>query len=197
MGPRNLSHTLISQSLRFAAAAGGLGAILSCGQSTKLNTTVKAEYDQGTGKLSQLTLNAGKDGKPNITSYMDGSKFLRIEVDSDENGSIDRWEYYGPDQKLEKVGLSRSKDGIVDSWLYEGPDGLPSKVEISSRRDGKVSRTEFYEKGELTRAEEDTDEDGRADKWETYAGGSLATVSFDMAKSGKPTVTVDYREKAR
>ena len=197
MEPGNLSYTLTEHALRLAIAAGCLTAMLSCGQSTKNNAAVKAEYDQKTGKLSQLTVNAAKDGKPNITSYMDGSKFLRIEVDSDENGSIDRWEYYGPDQKLEKVGLSRSKDGIVDSWLYEGPDGLPKKVEISSRRDGKVSRTEFYEKGELTRAEEDTDQDGRADKWETYAGGSLATVSFDMAKSGKPTVTVDYREKAR
>ena len=41
---------------------------------------VEATYDQATGKLSQLTMDATKDGKPNITSYMDGSKFQRIEI---------------------------------------------------------------------------------------------------------------------
>jgi hypothetical protein len=169
----------------------------ACGQTPQTDADVKAQYDQNTGKLSQLTVNAAKDGKPNITSHMDGSKFVRIEIDTDENGTIDRWEYYGPDQKLEKVGISRSNDGVVDSWLYEGPDGLPSKVEVSTRRDGRANRTEFYAKGELTRAEEDTDADGRVDKWETYAAGSLATVAFDMAKSGKPTVTIDYREPRR
>ncbi len=54
---------------------------------------VQASYDAATGKLSQLTVNALKDGKPNITSYMDGTKFLRIEIDSDEDGKTDRWEY--------------------------------------------------------------------------------------------------------
>jgi hypothetical protein len=170
---------------------------LACGQAPQGASKVEATYDKTTGKLSQLTVDKAMDGKPNIVSHMDGSKFVLIEVDKDENGKVDRWEYYGPDQKLEKVGISRSNDGIVDAWLYQGMDGLPSKVEVSTRRDGKVNRTEFYEKGELTRAEEDTDTDGQVDKWETYAGGALAAVSFDMTKSGKPTTTIDYRPKAR
>ena len=39
---------------------------------------VQAKYDAMTGKLSHLTVNGLKDGKPNITSYMDGTKFVRI-----------------------------------------------------------------------------------------------------------------------
>ena len=156
---------------------------------------VEAKYNEKTGKLAELTMNAKKDGKPDVFSYMDGSKFVRIEIDNDENGSIDRWEYYGADQKLEKVGVSGANDGIVDSWLFAGADGLPAKVEISTKRDGRTNRTEFFFKGDRTRAEEDTDADGRVDKWETYEGGSLAVVSFDMTKSGKPTVTIDYRKE--
>jgi antitoxin component YwqK of YwqJK toxin-antitoxin module len=158
---------------------------------------VQASYDKQTGKLSQLTVDAKKDGKPNIYSYMDGSKFVRIEIDNDEDGKIDRWEYYGPDQKIQKIGLSRANDGIVDSWAYQGADGLVSKVEVSTRRDGKVSRTEFYEQGKLARAEEDSDNDGQIDKWETYADGALATVGFDTTHSGKPTRTIDYRQEAQ
>ena len=33
---------------------------------------------------------------------MDGARIVRVEIDKDEDGKIDRWEYYGPDQKIEK-----------------------------------------------------------------------------------------------
>jgi hypothetical protein len=155
---------------------------------------VEATYDKATGKLSQLTLNTNKDGKPNIHSYMDGSNFLRIEIDADEDGKVDRWEYYGPDQKLERVGFSRANDGIADAWAFQGPDGVLQRLEVATRRDGKPNRTEFYEKSVLARAEEDTDADGRVDKWEQYESGTLVSVSFDTTKSGKPTNTVDYRK---
>ena len=154
---------------------------------------IQAEYDKTTGKLSQLTVDLKKDGKPNITSYMDGTKFLRIEIDANEDGKIDRWEYYGADQRLERVGFSRADDGNVDAWAFQGPDGAVARVEVSTKRDGKVNRTEFYEKGALARAEEDTDTDGRVDKWEQYESGALVSVSFDTTKSGKPTTTIDYR----
>jgi hypothetical protein len=186
---------LISQ-LAIGAVAGLIPAV-SCSGLHQSEQPIEAKYDAKTGKLSQLTINGTKDGKPNIFSYMDGKTIVRIETDSDEDGRIDRWEYYGPDEKLHKVGISRSNDGIVDMWLFEGPDGLPAKAEVSTKRDGKVTRTEFFSKGQLARAEEDTDADGRVDKWEAYSGGALTAVSFDTSKSGKPTVTVDYRQEKR
>ncbi|MEO5740162.1 MAG: hypothetical protein ABIS29_06165 [Vicinamibacterales bacterium] len=154
---------------------------------------VRAIYDQETGKLSQLTIDVLKDGKPNITSYMDGAKFLRIEIDANEDGKIDRWEYYGDDQKITRVGFSRANDGIEDAWAFQRPDGSTERVEVSTRRDGKPNRTEFYEKNALVRAEEDINADGRIDRWEQYESGALVSVSFDTTKSGKPTTTIDYR----
>jgi hypothetical protein len=156
---------------------------------------VVAKYDEKSGKLSQMTVDAAKDGKPNIFSYMDGTKFVRIEIDNDEDGKIDRWEYYTPDQKIEKVGLSRANDGKPDSWAYQGADGVVSKIEVSTHHNGKVDRVEFYEKGVIARAEEDGDGDGRPDKWETYEGGVLIKASFDTKHSGAPDTVIDYRNK--
>lgn len=170
-----------------------LGLLSACSEAPQ-EGRIQAEYDKTTGKLSQLTLDVKKDGKPNIHSYMDGTKFVRIEIDANEDGRIDRWEYYGPNQKLERVGFSRADDGKVDAWAFQGGDGVVARVEVSTKRDGKVNRTEFYEKGSLVRAEEDTDADGRVDKWEQYESGALVSVSFDTAKSGKPTTTIDYRK---
>jgi hypothetical protein len=158
---------------------------------------VEASYDKDSGKLSQLTVDAKKDGKPNIYSYMDGTRFVRIEIDNDEDGKIDRWEYYGSDQKLEKVGSSRLNDGKPDLWAYQGSDGSVAKIEISSQHDGKIDRVEFYEKGALVRAEQDSDGDGRPDKWETYADGTLATVGFDTKHTGTPDRVIDYRKETK
>ena len=71
---------------------------------------------------------------------MDGARVVRIEIDKDEDGKIDRWEYYGADQKLEKVGFSRANDGKEDAWSFAAPDGSIGRIEISTQRNGKVDR---------------------------------------------------------
>ena len=162
-----------------------------CGSAPE-SKQIQAEYDKQSGKLRQLTYDSNKNGRSDSFSYMDGTKVLRVEIDKDEDGKIERWEYYGADQKLEKVGLSRLNDGKVDEWAYQGPDGTVAKVEISTKHDGKVSRTEFYEKEALVRAEEDTDGNGAIDKWEAYSNGSLTSVAFDTEGSGRPTRRLVY-----
>jgi hypothetical protein len=156
---------------------------------------VETKYDKGSGKLSQIAINSAHDGKPDIISYMDGSRFIRIEVDQNEDGRIDRWEYYSDDQKLEKVGFSRADDGVVDAWAFKAEDGSIARIEVSTHRDGRANRVESYEKGILKEAREDTNGDGRADKWETYDGGRLVKVGFDGNGQGQPAYVVDYREK--
>ena len=153
---------------------------------------VHARYDVATGKLVQLTVNNELDGKPNIISYMDGTKFIRIEIDTNEDGKTDRWEYYAANRHIERVGISRANDGKEDAWLIQDAQGALARIELSTRRDGKRNRTEFYEKDVLVRAEEDTDGDGRLDKWEQYEEGALVSASFDTSKSGKPTTTIYY-----
>ena len=156
---------------------------------------VETKYDRGTGKLSEIAINSARDGKPDIISYMDGTRFIRIEVDQNEDGRVDRWEYYSGDQKLEKVGFSRADDGVVDAWAFKALDGSIDRIEVSTRRDGRVTRVEKYERGVLKEAREDTNRDGRVDKWETYESGRLVEVGFDPRGTGEPTDVVDYRRK--
>jgi hypothetical protein len=171
--------------------------VVACGGEAPGSEQVQATYDKQTGKLGQLTINPTKDGKPNLFSYMDGTKFVRIEIDNDEDGKIDRWEHYGKDQKITKVGFSRANDGQADSWAFQAPDGSLARMEVSTRRDGRANRTEFYVRGVLVRAEEDTNRDGAVDKWETYAENALATVGFDTKQSGTPNYVIDYRKESR
>ncbi len=170
-------------------------ALISAGcdqQAAEARKRISPEYDKTTGRLKLLKYDSNGNGIVDTWSYMDGARVVRIEIDKDEDGKIDRWEYYGPDQKLEKVGFSRANDGKEDAWSYPGADGSIERIEISTNRDGKVTRVEHYRKNVLVAAEEDSDEDGRMDKWETYDGERLASVAFDTQHRGTPDRRLIY-----
>jgi antitoxin component YwqK of YwqJK toxin-antitoxin module len=168
-----------------------LAGLIGCSP-RKDQSGLQPKYDVKTGKLRQLTYDSNSNGKPDAVSYMKGSEIVRVELDRDEDGLVDRWEYYGTNRQLVKVGVSRSNNGKVDAWIFEGAKGSIDRIEISTRQDGKVNRTEFYEKGLLTRTEEDTDANGVVDKWETYRNGILSSAAFDLKGSGRPTRRLTY-----
>jgi hypothetical protein len=172
-------------------------ALASCADPDKerVKQTTVPTYDKSTGKLTQLTYDRNKNGKVDTWTDMNGTKPLRSRSDLDEDGTIDRWEYYDEKGALAKVGFSRKKDGKPDAWGYSGPDGKLLRVEISSTGDeNKIDRWEYYEGEALVRAEEDTNGDGRRDKWETYKGGALATASMDEDGDGRPDRRLTYAD---
>jgi hypothetical protein len=176
-----------------AIVASALAAVSACSNaSSEARKRISAEYDEATGQLRLLKYDANGNGKVDTWSYMDGPRVKRIEIDSDEDGKIDRWEYYDADRQLEKVGFSRARDGKEDAWSFIGPDGSIVRIEVSTRRDGKVNRTEHYQNGLLTTAEEDSDGDGAIDKWENYDGERLAWVAFDTVHRGTPDRRLIY-----
>ena len=166
---------------------------LGCGAAGD-NGRVEPVYDGATGKLQLLKYDASGDGTIDTWSYMDGARVVRIELDPDQNNVIDRWEYYGPDQTIEKVGTSRAGDNTPDSWAFFDGTGAITKLELSTHRNGTVDRVEYYEGGARVRAEEDTNADGRIDKWESYEGSRLASVAFDTRQRGTPDRRVIYAQ---
>jgi hypothetical protein len=178
-------------SSRLAIAVFALAAA-SCDTAPTPTNRLEASYNQTSGKLEVLKYDSDGDGKFDTVSYMDGTRIVRIEIDKDEDGKIDRWEYYGPGQKLERVGYSRANDGIEDAWSIIDANGSVARIEIATKRDGKPNRFEYYTDNVLTRVEEDTDGDGRVDKWETYDGQRLASVAFDVRHRGTPDRRLVY-----
>jgi hypothetical protein len=159
----------------------------------RIRETTKPTYDKTTGKLTQLTYDRNKNGKIDTWTDMDGNRPLRSRIDLDEDGTIDRWEYYGDKGELLKVGFSRKKDGKPDAWAYSGAGGKVDRVEISSTCDEhKIDRWEHYDASGLVNAQEDNNGDGRIDKWEAYAGGALKAAAFDENADGKPDRRLTY-----
>ena len=164
----------------------------------RIKATTIPTYDPETGKLTRLTGDVNKNGKIDAYTYMDGTKVIRSEIDADEDGKIEKWEFHGEDGKVAKVAISREKNGKADTWMYPDPGGKLARAEISSEQDeSKIDRWEWYEADVLTRAEEDASGDGKVDKWETYRNGALATVSLDEDYDGSPDRRLTYGDAGR
>jgi len=153
---------------------------------------IEAEYDMATGRLALLRYDANRNGVVETFSYMDGNRVLRVEIDTNEDGRIDRWEYYGVGGQLERVGFSREDDGREDAWSYADDRGHIVRIDVAARGDGHVTRREYYQHDVLVRSEEDVDGDGATDKWEQYDGGRLIRLAFDPDHRGVPTRTFSY-----
>lgn len=166
----------------------------------------KADYDPDTGRLRRLSLDLDQNGRHETVSIMDGARIDYVEIDADENGKTDRWDFYR-DHTLERVGVSRLNDGVMDSQIVYGTDDKVARIELSTGRDGRFNRIEWYEAGVLIRSEEDTDGDDRPDKWETYrpnvgAGPNeppytIASIAFDDSGKGVPGRRVVYEPDGR
>jgi hypothetical protein len=161
-----------------------------------------AEYDADSGRLRRLEFDALRNGRNNAVGIMDGTRIERIELDLDEDGLVDRWDFYRDGRRLDRVGFSQLKDGIMDAQAFYDAAGGVDRIEISTRRDGEFDRVEFYEDGRLVRGEIDRDGDGRVDAWETYRANpgarageppfALASVAFDDSGDGVAERRIDY-----
>lgn len=156
-----------------------------------------ADYEPETGRLRTLAFDVNKNGKNDAILYTEGAGTRRIELDLNENGKVERWDFYDAHGKLAKVGLSRRDDGIMDAEAFYTEAGALTEIRISTKRDGRYDRTEFYERDVLVRSADDTEGDGRPDKWDTYepdphpADGAppyaISSTAIDESGAGRPT----------
>jgi hypothetical protein len=187
------SRVRASVSAVTAVAIAALG-VSACSdpERARLKETTKASYDSASGKLTELTYDANKNGRIDTWTEMDGTRPVRSRIDSNEDGKIDRWEYYDQAGTLAKVGLSRNGGDKPDAWAFTGADGQTERIEVSSTADEKkIDRWERYENGVLVSAEFDENGDGRPDRRLTYRGGALVSIETEPDATGKYTRTIE------
>jgi hypothetical protein len=162
--------------LQALIAAVAVACLTACGPATETSSGITPEYDKQSGRLSKLAHDSNGNGKPDTVAVMDGNRVVRVEADEDENGTVDRWEYY--------TSSSQATSG-------QAPDVL-ERVERATRRDGQINRWEFFDSGKLVRVNEDTDGNGKVDKWEQYADGTLTEIALDTTGRGTPDRKLIY-----
>jgi hypothetical protein len=94
------------------------------GERANEDPRVRRFVDPKTGRLRLLVYDANGNGRFDTWSYMDGGRALRMEIDDDEDGRMDRWVHFRADGTVEKIGLSTAHDGQPDTWTY--PEAKPA-----------------------------------------------------------------------
>lgn len=123
-------------------------------------------YTHDTRVLVRLDYDYNADGLIDVRTYMRDGRPVRLEGDTDGDGRVDRWEYYGAAGELLRIGASSEDDGRVDTWIRTSAD--ERHVDISTARDGVVDRREVYK------------------------GNTLVRVDFDGTRLGRPTKRIVY-----
>src|SRR5207249_251556 len=125
-----------------------------------------------TGRLEQLTADRDEDGKIDTRAFMDGVHLKYIELDRNNDGRPDRWEYYAASTPTAASGAGAGVAFDKHTML--------ERADEANGPDKTITRREFYDHGVLQRVDEDTDFDGQLDKWEQYENGALVRMDLDL-----------------
>jgi hypothetical protein len=154
----------------------------------------KAFYDRW-GRIARIEHDSNGDGKPDRISHHNAQRTpYSIEVDTDLDGRMDRWESYDERGTLLKFAVSRQGQR-ADMWIIVDPQGRPQRREYDDDRDGKVERAEILRGVHVFRTEIDSDRDGRFDRWQDWVGSLVVSEELDTDSDGKPDRRVHFSRR--
>jgi hypothetical protein len=172
--------------------------LLAAGCATAPEPRAEGVYAHDSRALVRLDYDYDGDGRIDVRTYMRNGRPVRLEGDGNRDGVIDRWEYYGGNGALLRIGGSTRGDGHEDTWVRL--HGGLRIVDISTARDGHVDRQEEYEGETLVRVASDTNGDRLSDRWEEFRRGTIVRLLIDDdRRHGRPTRRIVYegRETTR
>ena len=154
----------------------------------------KAWYDYW-GRLERIEYDQNGDGHPDhIAHYQGGRTPKMIEMDEDDNGLMDRWEYYDDAGVLIKLGDARTGRG-PDAGPISGRARQARRIEYDEDRDGQFERAELFEEGRVVGVELDTNRDGKTDRWQRWVNGKMRGEDIDTDGDGKADRRLAYDDK--
>jgi hypothetical protein len=164
-------------------------AIAACSRAPR--ERVSGVYAHDSRALVRLDHDYDGDGRIEVRTYMREGRPVRLEGDGNGDHVVDRWEYYGHNGELLRIGGSTQGDGREDTWVrVEGDRRI---VDLSTARDGRVDRREVYEGEMLMLAQLDTNHDGLPDRWEEFRDGAVVRLMLDHEqRHGRPTRRIVY-----
>jgi hypothetical protein len=121
-----------------------------------------------------------------------GKTPLLRESDADGDGVPERWTSYERGARRE-VWEDRRGSGEPDTHLVYGPGGELERISLLGASGRGPQRVFHYEKGLLTREDQDTNGDGRLDRFERFdAAGDVVSREEDLTGDGKIDVRSTY-----
>jgi len=152
----------------------------------------QASYEMSTHALLRRVVDRNQDGVSDRIVTYEGFGGARVEeIDTDFNGTVDRWDTFGAFGQRLRSATARIGDRPDRIATYDRT-GLLRGVETDSDLDGNFEHVQVYEKGTLAEARIDSDNNGRIDRIRDYRPGYLAAEDFDTNEDGSPDLRMTY-----
>ena len=101
------------------------------GERLEVDRRVDRVFDEATGQLKILVYDTNGNLTPDARSYMDGERVLRTEYDDNEDGVIDIWEFFRPDQTTERLDEDTDGDGRPDRrTLFDTTGAITAEISL-------------------------------------------------------------------
>ncbi|HKE11521.1 MAG TPA: hypothetical protein VKE73_08120 [Myxococcota bacterium] len=100
------------------------------------------------------------DGKINLVVYYQDGQRVRSEEDTDFDGRMDTWEYYGPDangtpvvRRVERDTKGTGRPDTFETYAQQNGSTVIVKREEDTDGDGQIDEVSLFQNGELVRRE--------------------------------------------
>jgi hypothetical protein len=101
-----------------------------------------------------------RDGKVNLVVYYQDGQRVRSEEDTDFDGHMDTWEYYGPNAngtpvvtRVERDTKGTGKADTFETYAQQNGSTVIVRREEDTDGDGQIDEVSIFQNGELVRRE--------------------------------------------
>jgi hypothetical protein len=143
---------------------------------------------------------ANGDGKPDVMTVYEGGTKVCQWLDFNFDGVCDTWLYFTPKGQVRRREVDYDRDGRIDETTNFAGTRIQDRQRVTTLV-GKIDTWQYFENGQLTRAERDTNGDGIVDQWWEYPKRNQAAacplIHSDMDGDGRPDpgATIDLCAK--
>ena len=102
------------------------------GEVHEFDPRVRKEFDPRTGQLLSVAFDSDGNLRLDTWSYMEADRLIRMDVDDDENGTIDRRSFYSTGEVLDRTEHVDSGGGLISTEYFS--DGAVVGSEPAARR---------------------------------------------------------------
>ncbi len=148
-----------------------------------------AHYD-AKGKLRLLEVDSNGNGIMDRFQHYNGPDMTRVEGDLDDDGRIDIKDFYENGRRHRQERLDQNGN-VRQMAIFDDAD-TPLRVAQDTDTDGRLDTEWQYRRGEIITAQRDTDGDGKVDVWNAYENGRPVRVQLDQNGDGQPDAEVTY-----
>jgi hypothetical protein len=171
----------------------------------KLDKSIKDLDDDGRFEITRwhnrpgwtlvLESDVNLDGHPETRSFFKGALLKIREMDNNNDGKIDRRNFYNDKGKIIKVEKDENSTGKINITWYYNDQEEAVRAEKDDNGDGNIELWFHYNNGFVTMVEEDRNLDGKADLWEIYDESEvLVQTKKDLDYDGIPDIIEEMNQ---